>query len=97
VYLHTRPQELSACNPVPRLPHTPGLRVRRDPDRARAFGYTEQEVSREEANEFVHFGDWCPGATVGMNVSIEVKSPEIWRRAGDYGCNRVGEKESGTH
>ena len=62
VYLHTRSQELGACNPVSRLLYTPGPRVRRD---AGASGYTEQEVAREEADEFVHFWDWCPGAKVG--------------------------------
>lgn len=62
VYLYTRSQELSACNPVLHLLHTPGPRVRGD---AGASGYAEQEVAREEADEFVHFWDWCPGAKVG--------------------------------
>ncbi len=63
--LHTRSQQLSACNPVSGLLHIPGLGVRRDADRAGAFCYTEQQVAREEANEFAHFWDFCPGATVG--------------------------------
>ena len=55
VHLHTRLQELGACNPVSCLLHTPGLRIRRDADRAGAFCYTEQQVAREDAN--IHFWD----------------------------------------
>ena len=65
VHLHARPQELSAHSPVPLLPHTPGLRVRRDTSRAGAFGRTKQEVSGDETDEFVHFRDWSEEATVG--------------------------------
>ena len=108
MYLHTRSQELSACNPVSGLLHTPGLRVRRDTNRAGAFCYTEQQVSREEANEFVHFGDFCPGATVGNARVSGGKSPETDRKMlekggggvekpGDRGCDSVGEKERGSH
>jgi hypothetical protein len=65
VYLHARPQELSASNPVPLLPHGPCLRVRRDASCGGAFGCTKQEVARDEADKFVHFRDWFPGATIG--------------------------------
>ena len=52
----TRSQELGVCNPVSCLLHTPGLQVKKDADRAGPFCYVEQQVAREEANKFIHFG-----------------------------------------
>ena len=75
MYLHTGSQEFGACNPVSRLLHTPGLRVRRDAGRAGTFCYTEQQVAREEANEFVHFGTDVQELQWEMHVLLQVESP----------------------
>jgi hypothetical protein len=66
MHLHTRLQELTTRDPVTRLHPTPGLGVRRDTSCTGARGYTEQEVTREEADKLVHFCDWFPGAIEGF-------------------------------
>ena len=86
MYLRTRLQELSVCNPVSCLLHTPGLQVKKDANHAGPFWYAEQQVAHEEANEFVHFGTDVQELQWEMHVLLQVESSGTDRKV----LERVG-------
>jgi hypothetical protein len=94
MYLHARPHELASRYPVPFLRHTPELWIRRDADRAGTFSHTEEEVAPEEADQFVHFGDWFPGAAVesNMHTLVAVRGTKTGAQKGEPGIAKTGER-----